>query len=120
MRYGKAKDGSDARRQYLAAVEQYPKLLKEWDKRNPDGDFSLDDLPPDEPTKVYVSDDGVYLTVYSGNWYPIFLNQSDVRRTYKSLVWWVHHLSHKTWCDRLLIADFIDAYLDHFGLEGAL
>ena len=37
--------------------------------------------------------------------------------TAENLLRWVRHLSHKTWSDGCLIADFIDAVSDHFKLE---
>ena len=115
--YGKATCEVDATRKYLSALAKYERREKAWNVRHPDGSCRLSDLPPCPPTRVYVSRDGVFLTVYNGGVYPIYWEQRNIAGTWQNLVWWVHHLSHKTWSDGPLIADFIDAFCGHYKLD---
>lgn len=57
------------------------------------------------------------LYVYeNGNSYDILVDDCD---TYKALVWWINHMTRKTWFDADVLRAFLDAWEKATGLSAS-
>jgi len=98
---------SDPSAEYKLKYDAYKKARAEWKMWHPTGVFTIADRPPEKVSRVSYNGCGISLHVYGDDGtYDIFTwERVD---SLEKILWWVYHLSQKTWCDRLLIRDFIE------------